>query len=389
MSSNKFNDIYGASLPSSWWLVWGSVFLFLSFFVWASLFKLDEVTTGHGTVIPSSREQIIQSLEGGIIHRLSVREGDIVEQGQELAQLDRTKTESVVEEAQSRLYAAIAKAARLSAEVNDSRLSFPEEIMEQKELMLQEQHLYESRKRSLNESLSGLKRGIKLIQEELSMTLPLVEKGAASNVEVLRLKRQQNELTNKLDEVNNQYYVNAREELAKANEEILAQRSVIRGREDSLTRLTIHAPSKAIVKEVDVTTIGGVIPPGGKLMGLVPLDEQILIEVKILPRDVAFIHPGQKAVIKITAYDYSIYGGLVGTVTTISPDTIRDDVRQEQFFYKVFVKTEVSFLKNKLGDKFPIFPGMIAVVDIKTGDKTVADYLLKPLNKAKEAMRER
>ncbi len=389
MQKSDFDDLQGASLPSSWWLIWGSILLFAAFYFWASSFKLDEVTTGQGTIVPSAREQIIQSLEGGILSELAVREGDIVELGQELAQLDRTKTESVVEEAQSRLNAAIAKAARLTAEVNNSKLRFPDEIANNKELIKQERHLYHSREKSLSETLSGLEQGIDLVEEELAMTMPLVQKGAASNVEVLRLKRQKNELENKKNEILNQYYVNGREELTKANEEILAQRSIIRGRADALTRLTIHSPSKAIVKQIDVTTIGGVIPPGGQLMSLVPIDENILIEVKISPRDVAFIHPGQKAIVKVTAYDYSIYGGLEGVVTMISPDTIRDEVRQDQFFYKVFVKTEVNFLKNKKEEVFPIFPGMTAIVDIKTGSKTVIDYLVKPLNKAKEAMRER
>ncbi|MFV0450018.1 MAG: HlyD family efflux transporter periplasmic adaptor subunit [Vibrio sp.] len=389
MNQSNLDDLQSARLPSSWWVIWGSVLLFTAFYFWASSYKLDEVTTGQGTVIPSAREQIIQSLEGGILSELRVHEGDIVERGQELAQLDRTKTESVVEEAQSRLNAAMAKVARLNAEVNHTELVFPEEIANHQELIEHESYLFQSRKKSLNETVKGLEQGVCLIEEELAMTIPLVKRGAASNVEVLRLKRQKNELENKKNEVVNQYYVNGREELTKANEEIFAQRSIIRGRADSLTRLTIYSPSKAIVKEIDVTTMGGVIPPGGQLMSLVPIDDNILIEVKISPRDVAFIHPGQKAIVKITAYDYSIYGGLEGTVTMISPGTIRDEVRQEQHFYKVFVKTNVNYLKNKQQETFPIFPGMIAVVDIKTGSKTVIDYLIKPLNKAKEALRER
>ncbi len=386
---SDINNLKEATLPSPAWIIWGSLLLFAAFYLWASNFELDEVTTGPGTIIPSAREQIIQSLEGGILHELTVHEGDIVEQGQELAQLDRTKTESVLDEARSRLNAALAKAARLTAEVNGTTLTFPDEITDNQELVKYEERLYRSRKKDLQETLSGLEQGISLVDEELAMTIPLVQKGAASNVEVLRLKRQQNELLNKKNETLNRYYVNGREELSKAHEEILAQRSIIRGRADALARLTINSPSKAIVKEIDVTTIGGVIPPGGQLMSLVPIDDNILIEVKISPRDVAFIHPGQRAIVKISAYDYSIYGGLEGAVTMISPDTIRDEVRREQFFYKVFVKTETNFLKNKQGKVFPIFPGMTATVDIKTGSKTIISYLIKPFNKAKEALRER
>ncbi|MGL5128018.1 MAG: HlyD family efflux transporter periplasmic adaptor subunit [Aeromonas popoffii] len=376
-------------LPRSTWVAW-SLFALLTIFVtWASVFHLDEVTTGSGKVIPFSHEQVIQSLEGGIIHSLLVREGDIVERGQPLAQLDRTKTESSVLESASRLNAAMATAARLNAEVNDTEQVFPSELDDDVELVRQETALYQSRRESLEKGLAGLRQGVELVQSELALTRPLVMQGAASKVEVLRLERQKNELENKIIEMKNQYYVRAREELAKANAEIEAQRSVMKGREDSLTRLTFNAPVRGIVKDIDVTTFGGVIPPNGKLMSLVPLDDQMVIEAKISPRDVAFIYPGQKALVKITAYDYSIYGGLEGEVTMISPDTLQDEVKRDVYYYRVYIRTNSNHLTNKQGREFAVFPGMITTVDIKTGSKTIIDYLLKPLNKAKEALRER
>ena len=387
---SRFNSrLKEPRLPRASLVAW-SLFALLAVFIgWASLFKLDEVTTGSGKVIPSSHEQVIQSLEGGIIHSLMVREGDIVERGQQLAQLDRTKTESSVLESESRLNAALATAARLKAEVNDTELAFPEELDDDVELVKQETALYQSRRESLEKGLAGLRQGAELVQRELSLTRPLVTQGAASKVEVLRLERQKNELENKITEMKNQYYVRAREELAKANAEIEAQRSVMKGREDSLTRLTFNAPVRGIVKDIDVTTVGGVIPPNGKLMSLVPLDDQMVVEAKISPRDVAFIHPGQKALVKITAYDYSIYGGLEGEVTMISPDTLQDEVKRDVYYYRVYIRTDSNHLTNKQGQEFPVFPGMIATVEIKTGSKTILDYLLKPLNKAKEALRER
>jgi multidrug efflux pump subunit AcrA (membrane-fusion protein) len=384
----RFNSrLREPKLPRSTLVAWSLFALLAAFIAWASLFHLDEVTTGSGKVIPSSHEQVIQSLEGGIIHKLFVQEGDIVEPGQILAQLDRTKTESGVLESESRLNAALATAARLNAEVNGTELTFPETL--DPELVKQETALFQSRRDSLEKGLAGLREGIALIQRELAMTQPLIKQGAASNVEVLRLKRQKNEMENKITEMQNQYYVRAREELARANAEIEAQRSVVRGREDSLTRLTFTAPVRGIVKDIEVTTVGGVIPPNGKLMSLVPLDDQMLIEAKISPRDVAFVHPGQKALVKITAYDYSIYGGLKGEVTMISPDTIQDEVKRDVYYYRVNIRTNSNHLVNKENKEFPIFPGMIATVDIKTGSKTILDYLLKPLNKAKEALRER
>uniref|UniRef100_UPI00124E28D7 HlyD family efflux transporter periplasmic adaptor subunit n=2 Tax=Acinetobacter TaxID=469 RepID=UPI00124E28D7 len=146
---------------------------------------------------------------------------------------------------------------------------------------------------------------------------------------------------------------------------------------------------RGIIKEIDVMTIGGVISQNGKLMTIVPLDEQLLVEARISPRDIAFIHPGQDALVKITAYDYSIYGGLKGKVSIISPDTLRDEVKQDQFYYRVYIRTDSGKLMNKAGKQFSITPGMVATVDIKTGEKTILDYLIKPFNKAQEALRER
>lgn len=377
------------SLPRSTVLVWSLALMLLSFVLWANFYTLDEVTTGTGKVIPSSHEQIVQSLEGGIVHSINVQEGEVVERGQRLAQLDRTKTESGVQESLSRLHAALATAARLTAQINDTPLVFPPELNNELDLVKSETELYNSSRNSLEKQLSGLKQGVALIRRELAMTKPLVKQGAASDVEVLRLQRQINEMESKATDLETQYHVRAGEELAKANAEIETQRSVILGRKDSLNRLDFFSPVKGIVKNIEVNTVGGVIPPNGVLMTLVPIDDQMLVEAQISPRDVAFIHPGQKAKVKITAYDYSIYGSLDGEVTTISPDTIQDDVRRDVYYYRVKIKTNANYLENKHHEKFYIFPGMIATVDIKTGNKSILDYLLKPLNKMNEALRER
>ncbi|MGK3632434.1 HlyD family type I secretion periplasmic adaptor subunit [Enterobacter cloacae] len=376
-------------LPRSALTVRLTVLMLLCFLGWAWFFHLDEVTTGNGTVEPSGHDQVVQSLEGGILYKLNVKVGDIVEQGQSLAELNRTKSESDVQEAQSRLYAALATSTRLRAEVSDKPLIFPDELNKFTDLIETETALYTTRREGLQKTVSGLEDGIRMVKRELAMTQPLIKQGAASSVEVLRLQRQQNELENKLTDIRTQYYIRAREELAKANSDIEAQRSIIRGREDALTRLNFTAPVRGIVKDIDVTTVGGVIAPGGKLMTIVPLDEQLLIEAKISPRDVAFIHPGQTALVKITAYDYSIYGGLKGEVAVISPDTIQDEVRRDLYYYRVYIRTHSNHLQNKNKQQFSIFPGMVATVDIKTGNRSVLDYLLKPFNKAREALRER
>jgi len=376
-------------LPRSSLIVWIVSAALLLLLAWAWRFELDEVSTGTGKVVPSSKEQMVQSLEGGILVDLKVAEGDIVEEGQVLAQLDRTKTESTVQESASRVRAALAMSARLTAEVGGTPLAFPPEVQADTDLVRTETALYRSRREQLSSSLAGVTQALALMRSELALTEPLVSRGAASDVEVLRLKRQINEAESKAADIRSQYYVKAREELARANAEIEAQRSVTRGRSDSLTRLTFASPVRGIVKDIAVTTVGGVLPPGGKLMEIVPLDEKLLVEARISPRDVAFIHPGQDATVKVTAYDYAIFGGLPGKVTTISPDTIQDDVKRDVYYYRVYIRTDADHLTNRSGKSFPIVPGMIASVDIHTGSKSVLDYLVKPLNKAREALRER
>ena len=376
-------------LPKASLMIWLIGIGLLVILLWAWMFKLEEVSNGTGKVIASSKEQVIQSLEGGILTKLDVKEGDIVEKGQVLAQLDPTRLASGVGESQSLLTSAQATSARLTAEVSGNALRFPETIKEHPELIRQETALYQSRRANLDESIAGLKDALRLVQQELAMTEPLVAKGAASEVEVLRLRRQANELQNRMNDIRNQYYVQARQELSKSNTDVETQQQIVLGRSDALARAVFKAPVRGVVKEISVTTLGGVIPQNGKLMTIVPLDEQLLIEARISPRDIAFIHPGQRALVKVTAYDYSIYGGLEGKVTVISPDTLRDEVKQDQFYYRVYIRTNTDKLFNKEAKAFSITPGMMATVDIRTGEKTVLDYLLKPFNKAKEALRER
>ena len=370
-------------LPKSSVIIWIIGIGLLVLLTWAWLFKLEEVSTGTGKIIPSSKEQVIQSLDGGILTKLNVKEGEIVERGQVLAQLDPTRFESNVGESESLLIASRATSARLRAEVTGAPLVFPEEVLKYPKLVKEETALYQSRRANLQESVAGLEQALLLVQQELEMTAPLVAKGAASEVEVLRLKREANDLRNQMNDIRNQYYVQAREELSKANTDVETQQQVVRGKSDTLSRTVFKSPVRGVVKEIDVMTLGGVIPQNGKLMTIVPLDEKLLVEARISPRDIAFIRPDQEALVKITAYDYSIYGGLKGKVTVISPDTLRDEVKQDQFYYRVYIRTDSDKLRNAAGQEFNITPGMVASVDIRTGAKTVMDYLIKPFNKAK------
>ncbi|EOI9097402.1 HlyD family efflux transporter periplasmic adaptor subunit [Cronobacter sakazakii] len=370
-------------------VIWLTLAALVLFFVWAWFATLDEVTVGTGKITPSSRAQVIEGLDGGIVNALMVHEGDVVERGQMLARLDPTRFQSNYGEAAARARALRASSERLRSELTGEPLQFSEESMREPALVARERQLYESRRRNLNETLENLQKTYNLVIAELRMTQPLVAKGAASEVEVIRLQRQAAELKGKMDDARNQFAVRAREEQVKNNADLDAQLQVMAGKADQLDRATLFSPVRGVVKDIQVTTVGGVLQPGGKLMEIVPLEDQLLVETRINPRDIAYIRPGLPATVKITAYDSSIYGDLKGEVEMVSPDTLQDEVKRDQFYYRVYVRTKSAELKNRNGKRFPILPGMVANVEIKTGQKTVLDYLIKPLNKVKEALRER
>lgn len=370
-------------------VVWLTLAGMTFFFVWAYFATLDEVTVGTGKVTTSIRAQLIESLDGGIVSALLVHEGDIVKKGQILARLDPKRFQSNYGEAAARARALRASSERLRSELTGEPLKFSASTLAEPALVARERQLYDSRRRNLNETVANLQESYRLVIAELKMTQPLVAKGAASQVEVIRLQRQASELQGKIDDARNQYALRAREEQVKNNADLDAQLEVMAGKEDQLDRVTMISPVRGIVKDIQVMTVGGVLQPGGKLMEIVPLEDQLLIETRINPRDIAYIRPGLPATVKITAYDSSIYGNLDGTVEIVSPDTLQDEVRRDQYYYRVYVRTKGAELRNKAGRKFPILPGMVASVEIKTGQKTVLDYLIKPLNKVKEALRER
>ncbi|OKP64693.1 secretion protein HlyD [Ensifer adhaerens] len=370
-------------------IIWLIAALVGSMVCWSYWALLEEVTIGAGKVIPSTKAQVVQSLEGGILQEMAVAEGDIVAAGQRLATLDDTRFRSNFEEAEKKIQALTAAAARLEAQISGRELNFPSLVANDENLKNRERALFESQRSAYTTARASIEKQLALSTRELNLTQPLVKKGAASEVEVIRLEQQVTEFKRKINELDDSYLVGAKENYTKTMAELDSLTSANKGRRDQLDRTLVTAPVRGIVKNIEVTTLGGVINPGGNILEIVPLEDKLLIETKINPRDIAFVRPGLPAVVKLTAYDSSIYGTLAGTVERISPDTLEDETDKRQVYYRVYVGTDSAALTAKDGQQHPIIPGMVATVEIKTGSKTVFDYLVKPLNKMREALRER
>ncbi len=364
------------------------------FVIWAWNSNLEEVTRGQGSIIPSSREQIIQTLDAGILKSMQVKEGDIVEKGQVLLTLDDTRTSAILRESEAKVANLEAIRARLKAEAYSTELSFPEGLST--ELVTRETTVYKIRKDALKSGIDNLQQSNALLDREISITKPIVAQGAMSAVELLRMERQSADIQLQIDEKKNKYLTEAGAELVKTEAELAQARENMAGRADPVERALIRAPLRGIVKNIRINTVGGVISAGQDIMEIVPLEDQLLVEAYISPRDVAYVRAGMPALVKLTAYDYAIYGGLEGVVTLVSPDTLHDQKRpsdlklnQDEAFYRVLVTTQSSHLTDKNEKELPVIPGMIASVDIKTGEKTVFQYLIKPITRMKQALQER
>ncbi|KAJ9433170.1 membrane fusion protein, adhesin transport system [Candidatus Pantoea symbiotica] len=392
------NDIQSSLLsqrtPGSRMVMWIVIAVLAGGLTWAHFARVEEITKGEAKIISKSREQIIQSLEGGILAEMNVREGEEVERGQVLLKIDPTRAQASYREALSKVVGLKATIARLRAEAYNQPLRFDDEQVQKDQTVIeQETKAYQARKRALDDSVSALQRSYELSMREIRLAEPLASRGLLSEVELLRMRRQANEIQSQIVERRNRYQADANSELNKLELELSQTSENLIGRADIMERTTISAPVRGTVKNIRFNTIGGVIQPGEHILEIVPLEDQLLVEAKIRPSDVAFLHPGLPATVKITAYDYAIYGGLKGQVEFISPDTLKDDSkaaagRPDDTYYRVMVLTETSTL-NAGGKALPIIPGMIASVEIRTGEKTILDYLLKPVMKAREAFRER
>ena len=410
-------------------LIYLSAAAVISFVIWAGFAKLDEIVRGTGKVVPSSRVQVIQNLEGGIISDIFVSEGDMVESGKALMQLDSTRFQTLFRETEVEYHSLKVTADRLHSEINNQSLEFSADSQKRPLDVARETALYNNRHNALltEQNIAGekinqsrqelselqsrrnhLATSLSLANKELKMTKPLVSQGAVSEVELLRLEQRVNELAGDLDgaklaiprlesalEANTQrlkelkisYLQKAMQEHKENGIRVDQLEEILTAHRDRVDRTMVRSPVEGTVKKINFNTLGGVVQPGMELMEVVPLQDQLLVEVQIRPKDIAFLRTGLPAIAKVTAYDFAIYGGLNATVEHISADTIQDE--HGQSFYIVRVRTE----KNHLGSTekpLPIIPGMQTSIDIVTGKKSVLDYLLKPINRARQsALRER
>lgn len=361
--------------------------------VWANFATVEEVTQGEAKIVSKSREQVIQSLEGGILEEMNVHEGDIVKKGQVLLRIDETRAKTAYKEAFSKFVGLQATIDRLRAEAYEGPLVFSDEVKKVPSEVDLETHTYQARHRSLQDSIASIQQSYKLAMQEINLAQPLADRGLMSQVEMLRMRRQANDLQMQIVQQRNRFQADANSELTKLELEITQVRENLIGRADILARTTVTAPVYGTVKNVRFNTVGGVIQPGEKILEIVPLEDQLLVEGKIKPSDVAFLRPGLPAMVKISAYDFGVYGGLKGKVELVSADTLKDDEkaasgRPDATYYRVTVLTDSNALEAG-GKRLPIIPGMTATMEIRTGKKTILQYLLKPVFKAREAFRER
>ena len=369
---------------SAHWVLWSTCIFILIFLLWSKFAVLEEVTTASGTVIPLTHVQIVQNMEGGIIKQLYVHEGDIVEKGQLLLTLEPARFISALDEARARSTSLQIKIARLNAETTGDPFTLPPEIENSKDQAIQaqikgEKELYVSRQAQVQQ----MQQNVTLAEQELTMTRPLVNEGAASPVEVLHLQRQILDLKNQID----QFHSRTLDDLATGKADLATLKAAMLALQDRVSRTTIRSTQKGVIKQIRIATIGSVVQPGAEIMSIVPIEDTLLVEAEVKPADIGFIHLGQEVQVKVTAYDSSVYGALEGYVDRVSADTITD--AKGKSYYLVRIKTDKNYLRTASNPLY-IIPGMTASVSILTGRRTVLNYLLSPLIKARDsALRER
>jgi adhesin transport system membrane fusion protein len=376
----------GASLTI--WLMAGIVGFTL---VWAQQAKVDQITKAEAKIIPDGREQVISSLEGGILREVLVKEGMLVEQGQQLVRLDPTRVEAAQNEGQAKALALKAAIARLQAEATGKPLQFPQEVQAAPELVQGETDAFNARQQLLNEAVAVNRHSLGLLMREVAMSERMADKGVLSNVEVMRLRRQANDLLLQVQDRINRFRQEASSDLVRAQTELAQVQEQMVVKQDVLSRTQIKSPIRGLVKNIRLATLGGVVQPGAAIMEIVPVSRQVLVEARVKPADIGFVRLGMPVQIKLSAYDFYTYGGLKGRIDYLSPDALTDEPKtsnQDNSYYRALIRADVSNLKQA-GQPLPVIPGMTGTVEVRTGEQTVLSYVFKPLMKSREAFTER
>ena len=377
----------------SYWIIITICVALAAFIGWAHWAELDQVTRAPGRVVPFARVQIVQSEEGGPISAINVREGDLVEKGDVLVELDTVKLNAGVEEARANVAALESRMARIEAELFDRPLAFPASVSAYPEFVANQRQLFLRRRAALQSEVESLRAMSELQAEELDLNQPLVETGDVARSEIIRMRRSIVETEGRISNIRANYTRDLQTEFAQTEEELVAARQVLAQRERSLQAASLVAPATGIVNNVRLTTVGGVLRPGDEVLQIVPTGEKLIVEAQVPPRDIAFVKLGQEARVNFDAYDSTIYGSGDGTVVYISPDTLseqRDDGGTTTY-YRVNLEVDTSPLRpQREGERIDLQPGMTATAEIKTGETTVFEYLTKPILKTSgQAMRER
>ena len=381
------------------YLVYMMALVVLGAFAWAAYFDLDEVTVANGKVIPSSRGQVVQVLETGILRDLKVREGQQVQRGEVLLELDDTRAGPLYRESQEKWRSLVAQDARLKAEAYGVDLEFPPTVRDDTNLVRRETQAYETRKNALHEQLAALTKTRATLTREIELIAPLVKQGVISEVELLRLRREESGLEGQVAEIKARYLTNASMELVRVDSELKQVSEIMSGHRDAYNRTKVLSPADGIVKDISFHTIGAVINSGDVIMEIVPTNDEMLVEAFIQPSEIAYVKVGQAARVKLSAFDSRRYGELDGVVKLISPDTLIEDhkiarrtpstsVNFEPGHYKLLIQITNAGIKRADMLMTPQ-PGMTATVDILTGRKSVLEYLFRPIENLKEALRER
>jgi adhesin transport system membrane fusion protein len=378
--------------PQVVWVLYLIAAILVSALSWAAVARVDEVTRADARVIPEGREQVIASLEGGILRDMSVHEGMEVEAGQELAEIDPTRFQAQQAEGETKRLALKAAIARLTAEATGRALAFPPEVAAASAVASGEEASYAARKRALDDAVASNNRGIEMLRRELNVSEQMSAKGLLSEMDVLHLRRQINDMSLQSEDRVNRFRQDASSELIKQQTDLAQIEEQQAGRQDVLRRTVIKSPVHGLVKNIRINTLGGVIGPGSPIMEIVPLGKRTLIEARVKPGDIGFLQVGQTAQVKLTSYDATIYGALEGVIETISPDAIGDPDRAsgsaDPTYYRVMLRVDNNKLHEK-GKPLPILPGMTGSAEVRIGERSVLNFLLRPMLKSKEAFRER